>query len=97
VAECKQQYYSVLLVTVFPMMLTNLLFSQIIRGGSCLAKLFSQNISHPFRQADNSCYSNDGGAAAGNRWSASVWNFTAKQKYATQDEIDSKRQIEYHR
>jgi hypothetical protein len=45
--KCKQQYYSVLLITIVSMMLTNPFSSQIIGT----AKLFSQNISHLCRRA----------------------------------------------
>jgi hypothetical protein len=81
--KCKQQYYSVLLVTIVSDDANqSILFSQIIRGGSCLCKTLQSKYQPSFQQADNSCYSNDRSSCYGDRWSNNSFGIPlhAKQK-----------------
>jgi hypothetical protein len=70
----------------------SILFSQIIRGGSCLCKLFSQNISHPFSRQTIRVTAMTGAAAMeiGGVTTASEFHYMQNKSYATQDEIDHK-------
>jgi hypothetical protein len=80
------------------MMLTNPFSSAKLLERSSYAKLFSQN-QPSFQQADIRVTAMTGAAAMeiGGVTTASEFHYMQNKSYATQDEIDSPREIEYHR
>jgi hypothetical protein len=69
----------------------SILFSQIIEDVLAYAKLFSQNISHPFSRQTIRVTAMTGAAAMeiGGVTTASEFHYMRDKTYATQDEIDS--------
>jgi hypothetical protein len=78
---------------LFPMMLTNPFSSaKLLEEVLAYAKLFSQNISHPFSRQTIRVTAMTGAAAMeiGGVTTASEFHYMQNKSYATQDEIDSK-------